>query len=361
MFKNPNYAWLLDFELPEDPFFGGFYYMNLYHKLFKQGTNEDRYELEKLYNEMKTDAPFPFNLLVALVNFGETYYKTVDMFIYKRKSEHYEDERQRKYEIDQDNYQKNIDDLRKKNSILSYGYDRAEAEKTALAVGAELEANHTEEQNTKERDPENENNIVKYECGHYVKNNVKCLKKEDIVVTDVFTGEKRVIHAVLFDKFKGFYNCAIYCESEKHILTNDVVIHQGWSDSYTDKVAKGNWGSCRFRGIESMYREFIDDFKTMAKFNSFDYISDYGGMTNTLDYQEQKDAYNKMVKKVKADEEKAKKKAELQSLEEKVRKDLGLNPVQKSQPKATSSVDISKINKALGIEDGDDDLNGNIF
>ena len=58
---------------------------------------------------------------------------------------------------------------------------------------------------------------------------------------------------------------------------------------------------------------------------------------------------------------KAKKKAELQSLEEKVRKDLGLNSVQKSQPKATSSVDISKINKALGIEDGDDDLNGNIF
>ena len=347
MFKNENYEWLLDYEIPSDPMFGGLYWMYMYNKLFSQGTDEDRYNLENYYKEYDPKTPFPFSLLTGIFCYGERYEKTVRSFIYDVKMANYDDDEERDNIIKKDNLEKSIEEARKKTCIQAYGYDRKEAEREAVAVEAELDMNHTPEQNEFEYDKMNSNNVLKYGCGHYLNNNVKVLRKEDIVIENEFTGKTYVIHTLMFDKYKGYYNFAIYCDNEKNIFTGEQIVHQGWSSNYADRhfdrYHHGEKLDARIRGIDSMYREFLDDFKGMVKFNRYNYGHDWGGVDFTVEYQAEVDAYLKQLK-----------------VEEKMKKRKAIRGEKANKPKETK-VDISKINKALGLENSDDDLNGDIF
>lgn len=334
MFKNPNYEWLLDYEKPSDPLFGGFYWMYMYNKLFSQGTDEDRYELEQLYNKYQSHAPFPFNIVTGLFEFGEVYEKVVNSFTYDRQMEHYNDERERKnrsLSFDKDKFAKSLH----KSQIELYGYDRNLADKQSKIDENRLNAEHTDEQNEFEKDPES-NLLIRYGCGHYLKNGVRILREEDIEI-QCYNGTSTTIHAVLFDKYKGFYNAAIYCDADVD-ENGKPIVHQCWSYkySYTEIQAYTIYGKKlegqteKAYGIEGLYRLFLDDYKEMARLNLFKYAIDYQFTFANPKYNKNNDKEAKKSKKA-----------------------VVVNNVE--------DVDISKIQQALGITEGEDDLNGNIF
>ena len=335
MFKNPNYEWLLDYEVPQNPTLGGLYWMYMYNKLFSQGTVEDKYELEKLYKESQNNAPFPFNILTGIFFFSNEYKKAVCDFIYNVKMAHYDDEIERDRITETDDLKKKVEEGKRKMSIMTYGYDRKQAQQDAYAVEAELEANHSEEQNKLEFDPDpaKHMHILKYGCGVYMQKNVKVIRKEDIRV-ETQEGKVEVIHTIMFDKYKGMYNMAVYCEADLD-ENGKVVVHQAWCDHYADRFIdgfnkNGNKVKVRLAGMDTIYREFIDEFKDKVRFNDYCW---YGytchGVTNTTDLDE--------------------------------RKQGGKVATKNTVAKKAKTVDISKIQKALGIQSSDDELAGDIF
>jgi hypothetical protein len=238
-----------------------------------------------------------------------------------------------------------------------------------------LNASHTIEQDEVERDPYDAFIVTKYACGEYIKNNVKVLKKEDIIIEDRY-GKHKVIHTMLFDKFKGFYNFAMYCDDEIDMFTCKPLIHQGWAKTYADthpKIWNSKWNSyeeTRVRGIESMYREFLDEYKDFAKDDHYFYYRGlaFEGITNTYEYAEKKNEYLKMVEEVKKEEEARIEKERRNAIKAKIAESMNFNSSIGTKTTRTTTrakkepkVDISKINKALGLESCDDELNGNIF
>ena len=295
MFKNPNYAWMVDYKSPEYAFFGGFYWMYMYNKIFSQGTNEDKYEIEEMHANAQTKAPFPFNLLTAITDFSDSYKKVVEMFIYKKVMEHYEDD------------------------MRVYGYDRNEAKKAAKLLEAELEANHTAEQNSFFYDEEDETHrtIIRFSCKKYLDANVKIIREENIDVECV-DGKTRKVHAILIDKFHGIYSFAMYSDG------NEDNVIQVWNTQFADSsrefynpITKKTNVTER-EGIESKFRFLLDQLCLQTKFNDY---HDYDMNGNVI------------VKEVK-----------------KVKKQVKEN-----------DVNIDKINQALGIMDTNEELNGDIF
>lgn len=319
MFKNPNYAWMVDYKAPEYAFFGDFYWMYMYNKIFSQGTNEDKYELEEMHANAQTKAPFPFNLLTAITDFSDSYKKVVEMFIYKKVMEHYEDERVRRVNADIDMNSDRLAKMMHDDDIRVYGYDRNEAKKAAKLLEAELEANHTAEQNSFFYDENDETHriIIRFSCKKYLDANVKVIREEHISV-ECADGATRKVHAILFDKFHGFYSFAMYSEG------NEDNVIQVWNTQFADSsrefynpITKKTSVTER-EGIESKFRFLLDQLCLQTKFN---------------DYREYDMNGNVIVKEVK----KAKKQAK------------------------EANVNIDKINQALGIMDTNEELNGDIF
>ena len=318
MFKNPNYAWMLDYKAPEYAFFGGFYWMYMYNKIFTQGTNEDKYELEEMHANAQTKAPFPFNLLTAITDFSDSYKKVVESFTYKKVMEHYEDERIRRMNTERDMNLAKLEKMMHDDDMRIYGYDRKEAKNAAKLLEAELESAHTDEQKDFYYDPEDatKRTVIRFSCKKYLDASVKIIREEHIDV-ECEDGVTRKVHALLFDKFHGFYSFAMYSEG------NEDNVIQVWNTNFADNAREFyNPISKKTRvveneGIESKFRFLLDRLCEQTRFGEY---REYDMNGNIIQKEEVK------VKKVKE-----------------------------------ADVNIDKINQALGIVDGNEELNGDIF
>lgn len=329
MFANPKYEFLLDYD--EYKYRPGIYWIYMYNKLFTLGTDEDRLALEKEYEKGKNNAPFPFNILCALVEFGDDYRKACQYFIHNVKMAHYDDDRKRDEIAERDELDRKIRENKLNYDMKTYGYDRAKAKQDAIVEETRLDMSHNDTNNNFVL---NENGLRIMFGGHdVITNNVKVLKDETKTITRC-DGLAVVVNSVLFDKFHGYYYCVIYASDD---VDNDGKqrVYQYWSESYADKYinSKRHYKDCLGidrveekkvlveKGIDTLYRETRDKLYDTSQFigqNKFDH-----------------DLILKM-------------------------QDKNNFSAKKSNKKATK-VDISKINQALGLEDIGEDLNGNIF
>ncbi len=328
MFANKNYEFLLDFDEYDDHC--GLYWIYMYNKLFSLGRDEDRYELEKLYNECKNDAPFPFNILTALVGFGDDYRKTCQYFIHNVKMANYNDDDKREDIAKRDMLEKEQKELQKKISINTYGYDVNEARENAIIEETRLDLSHNEVNNDFVLSEDGES-YIQFGGHACIENNVKVLKEETKVIEN-YKGAVTV-HSIMFDKFHGYYYCVIYATDDLDENGNQRV-YQEWSKSYADKYISIPQIETDMYGYSKMVHK---------KFKSWDGIDTlYRTIRDKLYQNSQIPGMNQHIHDI----------------------ELGVNKPSKKQsaklPK-DNDVDISKINQALGLEDTGEDLNGNIF
>jgi len=315
MFKNPKYEWMLDYKEPENPFFGGLYWMYMYNKIFSQGTNEDKYELEMSYNRAN-NVPFPFSIIYNIIDFGGVYQRVVHNFIYEKVIEHYRDESDRDSRARTEANRQHLEELRIARDIKQYGYDTKIADEQALLKEAELDSKHTKEQKEFYYEHEGKKRyLIKFSCNSYLQAKVPILRQETIdVVGD--DGENYKVHTIMWDKFHGFYSFAVYS------TLNDKNITQVWCTNYGKRYLERKGYSDEFDGIDAKYRYVVEKIVFDTKI----------GMEHTFDE-------NGCVLSSKSSENR-------------------VRTIVKTQKNET--VDISKIEKALGIEDAEE-LNGDIF
>lgn len=250
MFKNPNYLWLDDYHVPSEHWLGTLYYVYIYEKLFRNGTDEDRYELEQKFDEMQSHAPFPFNLLVAIVDLEETYYKTVESFIWDRKRENWDDENERRYEVQMDEHRRKLEELEE--------ISRKQKEESSKRI----QENLAKLTSTKE----------KCYVNTFVHENILITKHEEIPIIIEPLKKETEIHTAIFEKYKGYYLCVFECNQTKRLEYNNSekigynTVYHGWSENYEDIVAKDG---TIIKGIKSIYDDFLEEFKNMVKTNNY--------------------------------------------------------------------------------------------
>ncbi|WP_027406336.1 hypothetical protein [Anaerovibrio sp. RM50] len=254
MFRNPNYEWMEDYDQYQEPFFGYLYWIYMYHKIFLQGTDEDRYKMEELYDKYQSHAPFPFNIITGIFEFGEVYQKVVRTMVYDTVMEHYKDESARRDEAEAIIQKKKFDESTRRLEIVTYGYSHIEADEQAKMDANRLRAERTEEQTKYDRDPAT-GEAIHYGCGTYLKNNVRILKRDDLELVDP-NGRDVGIHGILFDMYKGSFLAAVYVDGE-YDRNGKQIVHQAWSNVYANTGTIG----MMIDGIESRYRLFIDEMK----------------------------------------------------------------------------------------------------
>ncbi len=331
MFRNPNYEWMLDYDEYQEPFFGSLYWVYMYHKIFNQGTDEDRYKMEELYDKYQSHAPFPYNIITGIFEFGEVYQKVVQTMVYDNVMEHYKDESARRDESEAIVREKKYNECTKKLEVFTWGYSHTEAEKQATLDANRLRAEHTEEQKQFDMDV-NLGVPIQYGSGTYLKNNVRILKRDDLEFTKY--GRKIGVHGILFDMYKGFYLAAVYVDGE-YDENGKQVVHQAWDTRYAKMNPKG----LQMDGIEARYRLFIDEIK--KNINTHCDLKFYTNPYNFSNVQIKGTSLTNIANSAKASR--------------------SSRSAKTTKVSKKNNVDISKINKALGLESSDDDLNGDIF
>ena len=331
MFRNKNYEWMLNFDMYEDKFFGSIYWMYLYAKLMHQGDDKDRYELEEIYNSRGQNVPFPFCILTSIFGFGDRYKETCKEFIQKTIRAYYDDNIERDNNTKMDNLAKEREELERKANLHSFGYVRKELQEEAEIEEMRLDSIHTEKQKTFKHDPKNPKLVIKSGVGTYLRAGVQILRQDDVVINQ-HGGTTTVVHGVVFDMYNGFYACAIYCDNDKdeNGLPHVTTFHSRRYADVSYETFSGYRG--RVQGIISMYMETLAQSKRWATID--------GGLAFLRNLEQKVEAL---------EEAKRSKKSTKNTTKVSAKKDV--------EP----DVNIDKINKALGITDTDEDLNGDIF
>ena len=312
MFKNKNYEWMATWDENTSWDFG-LYWVYMYNKIFSQGSNEDKYELETLFSRFD-NVPFPFSLLYSIVDFGWVYKKTVVEFIRRQVMANLRDESNREFSARTDKNKSVSEQIRITADMNLYGVDTKVDDEQAVIKEAELMSKHTPEQKNFYYAPDDETHktIVKFSASKYLDANVEILRQETFDVVCCIDCKPYQVVTIMWNKFHNFYSFAMYSTLDP----NNII--QVWDTKYASR------GDGEYPGIVAKYREVLSRLKcntTLGKNAIFDEFGVYMK-------EDSKSMFKKKPTKV---------------------------VVEKND-----EVDISKIQKALGMQESEE-LDGNIF
>src|SRR5574344_332665 len=215
MYKNKNYEWLEHYDIENSfvmPGSRSIYFLRLYNKLMSQGTQEDKYRLVELYNESKdgvwdSHEHWIANIMYSISDFffsANHYEYACKKFIRETNYAHFDDTMERKLEIDNINCDKKIHEL----EVKIKGYDVQEKQIDEKMIEMRLDSEHTVEQNTGIRDekyhlpipPTMEETL-----------NSRIIKSGELNVNDL---NKIVpIHYRIYDKVHGYYMVIVWADN----------------------------------------------------------------------------------------------------------------------------------------------------
>jgi len=302
MYKNKNYEWMnewnapLDREFPFD-FIAYLYWMYMFNKLRRQGTQEDRLRLAVLYDEaVENEVTTSFGILSH--NTSHYYKNAVTSFVYETRQAAINDDIEREKLIEKENRERRI----RENNIKIYGYDPQEKEIQDEIYELELDE-------AGKNNPERERVIPSENKIWALYPSLDVAQKQKVVgelvdYANTFRAGRIAVHARIFDKINTYYTAVI------------------WSD-IRPKTPSGKQ-DC----IVVYSRRYAGD----------------DGILEKVELELAKEKFRTYINKFTDDEKEAPKKAK------KARK-----------VPTENDIDISTVTSALGLGAAEDDLNGDIF
>ena len=261
MYKNPNYEWMNDWSAPLDSgFVFGFvaylYWMYMFNKLRRQGTQEDKLRLAVLYDEaIKNEVTSSFNILFHNTSFYYRY--AVTSFIYETRDAAIKDDIARKDMIEKENRERRI----RENNIKLYGYDPKEKEIQDEIYELELDEAG--------KNDVNRNKVIPTSDGFWAKYpSLSVAQKQKVVgelvkYADTCRFGRVAVHARIFDKLNTYYTAVVWSDNRPKCKdgSQDCVL------LYSRRYAGPNGIVSKAEGelIEEVFRTYINDFSAEDK------------------------------------------------------------------------------------------------